>query len=64
MQANMGIFDRISRTAVGLALIGFAIGSFAPDTGWNWVGWIGVPLILFALVGVCPVYRWLGMSTR
>jgi hypothetical protein len=61
---NLGIFDRIARSAVGLALIGFAIGSIAPGTGWNWLGWIGVVPILTVLVGVCPVYRLLGNSTR
>jgi hypothetical protein len=64
MRTNLNIFDRIARAVIGMALIGFAIGSFAPDTGWNWVGWIGLLPILTALFGVCPVYRVFGISTR
>jgi hypothetical protein len=61
---NVGIFDRIVRVVVGLALIGFAIGSIAPGTGWNWLGWIGVLPILTGLAGTCPAYKLLGFSTR
>ena len=64
MNYNIGIFDRIARVVVGMALIGIAIGYIAPETGWNWVGWIGVIPIFTGLVGTCPVYRMLGMSTR
>jgi Inner membrane protein YgaP-like, transmembrane domain len=60
---NLGIFDRIARAGVGLALIGFAIGSIAPGTGWNWIGWIGVLPILSGLIGICPVYKSIGYST-
>jgi Inner membrane protein YgaP-like, transmembrane domain len=61
---NVGIVDRIARVVVGLALIGFAIGSIAPGTGWNWLGWIGVVPIVTGLLGTCPAYRLLGCSTR
>jgi hypothetical protein len=61
---NVGIFDRIVRVVVGLALIGFAIGSIAPGTGWNWLGWIGVLPILSGLAGTCPAYKLVGFSTR
>lgn len=61
---NVGIIDRAVRVIVGLALIAFALGLIAPGTGWNWLGWIGVILILTAIVGVCPAYSMLGCSTR
>ncbi len=64
MYINVGIFERIGRTAVGLALIGFAINSIAPGTGWNWLGWIGGVPILTGLTGFCPLYKLLGISTR
>ena len=64
MAMNMGMFDRIARIIVGIALIAFALGLIAPDTGWNWVGWIGVVPILTALFGNCPAYSLLGVSTR
>ena len=64
MTINVGIFDRIARIVVGIALIAFAFGYFAPGTGWNWLGWIGVLPILTALVGNCPAYSVFGFSTR
>ena len=64
MCVNVGIFDRIARAVIGLALIAFALDLIAPGTGWNWVGWIGVLPILTALFGICPVYSLLGHSTR
>jgi sulfite exporter TauE/SafE len=64
MSINVGAFDRIARIAIGIALIAFALGYIAPGTGWNWVGWIGVVLILTALFGTCPAYSLFGLSTR
>ena len=64
MSANVGMLDRLARVIVGLALIAFALGLFAPGTGWNWVGWIGVVPILTAVFGTCPAYSLFGLSTR
>ena len=64
MAANVGSLDRIARIVVGAALISFALGYFAPGTGWNWLGWIGVMPILTALFGSCPAYSLFGWSTR
>ena len=44
MNANMGLIDRIVRIVIGVALIACAIPIGFPNTGWNWVGWIGVIL--------------------
>lgn len=63
MNKNVGTIDRVLRVIVGLALIAYAIPLGMPETGWNWVGWIGVVPILTAFVGVCPLYSLLGMST-
>ena len=63
MPANVGIIDRIARVVVGLLLIAFAIPVGFPDTGWNWIGWIGVMPILTAIVGSCPAYSLIGLST-
>jgi hypothetical protein len=60
---NVGIFDRILRIVVGAVLIAYAIPYGFPQTGWNWVGWIGVIPILTALVGYCPAYSLFGFST-
>ena len=64
MANNVGTFDRIARVLIGIALIAFAWGYFAPGTGWIWVGWIGVVPILTALFGTCPAYSLFGLSTR
>jgi Inner membrane protein YgaP-like, transmembrane domain len=64
MPQNVGIFDRIVRAGVGLMLIGFAIGSIAPGSGWNWLGWLGVLPILTGLFGSCPIYAAFGLSTK
>jgi 4-hydroxybenzoate polyprenyltransferase len=63
MTTNIGTVDRIIRLIAGAALIAFALGYIYPGTGWNWAGWIGVVPILTALLGNCPAYTLLGVST-
>ena len=63
MSKNVGSLDRIVRVVIGLVLIAYAIPLGFPSTGWNWVGWIGVVPIITALVGSCPAYSILGVST-
>ncbi len=60
---NVGLIDRVLRVVVGLLLIAFAIPLGFPQTGWNWVGWIGVVPLLTAFFGYCPAYSLLGVST-
>jgi hypothetical protein len=64
MSVNVGTIDRALRVVIGLALIAFAIPLGFPDTGWNWIGWIGVLPLATALVGSCPAYSVLGFSTK
>lgn len=61
MSTNVGTVDRVIRIIVGLALLWYAL--LAPASGYNWVGWIGVIPIVTALVGICPLYSILGVST-
>jgi hypothetical protein len=63
MTTNIGTLDRMIRIVAGLGLVAFALGYVAPGTGWNWAGWIGVVPILTALIGNCPAYSLLGLST-
>ncbi len=60
---NVGSVDRIVRIVAGLLLIAFAIPIGFPQTGWNWVGWIGVVPLLTAVFGYCPGYSLFGLST-
>lgn len=57
MQRNVGSFDRAIRIMAGLGIIGagIALGS--------WWGAIGVLPLLTGLVGYCPPYSLLGIST-
>lgn len=63
MAQNVGTIDRIARIVLGLALIAFALGLFAPGTGYNWLGWVGVVPLLTAFAGFCPAYRLFGLSS-
>ena len=58
MEKNIGTIDKVVRILVGLALITLVF--VGPQTPW---GWIGVPVILIALVGWCPLYKLVGFSS-
>lgn len=55
---NEGTLDRTLRVIAGVALISLVF--VGPQTAWGWVGL--VPLIT-GLLGNCPVYSLLGIST-
>ncbi|WP_394730834.1 DUF2892 domain-containing protein [Altererythrobacter sp. GH1-8] len=58
MTRNEGTVDRVLRVIVGLVLIALALtGTFSP---W---GWVGVVPLVTGLVGMCPIYSLLGVST-
>ena len=62
MKTNVGGMDRVLRIAAGLALIVFAL--FGPaDIAWKWVGFFGFVPLLTGLLGWCPAYNLLGVST-
>jgi len=63
MSTNVGTIDRVARLVVGALLIAFAIPVGFPSTGWNWLGWVGVVPIITAVIGYCPAYTVLGIST-
>ncbi|MDE2577461.1 MAG: DUF2892 domain-containing protein [Hyphomicrobiales bacterium] len=58
MFTNEGGIDRALRIIVGLVLISLVF--VGPMTPW---GWIGVVPLVTGLVGFCPAYRLLGIST-
>lgn len=55
---NERTLDRVVRVVAGLALL--SLVWVGPQTAWGWVGL--VPLVT-GLVGSCPIYRLLGIST-
>jgi hypothetical protein len=58
MSANVGGLDRVLRIVVGLGLLSLVF--VGPQTQWGWIGL--VPLVT-ALVGYCPAYTLLGLSS-
>lgn len=59
---NEGTLDRALRVLVGLALLAW----FFLDQGagfWHYAKLIGVVPLLTGLIGYCPVYSLLGIST-
>lgn len=58
LPTNTGAADRVMRVLAGLALVSLAF--VGPRTPWAWLGLI--PLIT-GLVGSCPLYTLLGIST-
>jgi Protein of unknown function (DUF2892) len=63
MACNVGIVERTGRVVAGLLLIAYAIPIWFAPSGGNWIGWIGVIPLVTGLVGMCPVYNLLGIST-
>jgi len=62
MRENMGMIDRVTRAAVGIALVLGALAVGAPLA--RAVLGVGAVIMLgTALVGVCPLYRVFGLNT-
>jgi hypothetical protein len=61
MHANVGPVDRVVRIVLGLAILSLWFVLEEPTRWWALVGL--VPLAT-ALLGWCPAYRLLGLSTR
>lgn len=62
LKTNVGGIDKILRLAVGVALLVW----FFLDQGtgfWHYAKLIGIVPILTALMGSCPLYSILGVST-
>lgn len=55
---NEGTIDRVLRVVGGAALVSLVF--IGPETPW---GWIGVVPLVTGLLGNCPVYSLLGIST-
>jgi hypothetical protein len=58
MQANEGSIDRAVRVIAGIVLISLVFAG--PQTPW---GWLGLILVATGLMGWCPLYSALGLST-
>ncbi|MCA0422472.1 MAG: DUF2892 domain-containing protein [Proteobacteria bacterium] len=63
MKTNVGGLDRILRMFLGLILIAFAIPIGFAQTGYNWIGWIGIIPLATAIFRFCPAYLPFGISS-
>jgi hypothetical protein len=63
MKNNIGSLDRVARIVIGFAFIAYALPIGFPETGWNWVGWIGLVPLATVIFNFCPLYRLIGVST-
>ena len=60
-RTNVGTTDRVIRVVVGLSLI---LGYFLNrDGAMSWLYLIGIIPLVTGLVGTCPLYSLLGIST-
>ena len=55
---NVGSADRIIRVLLGVALI--VLVFVGPQTPW---GWVGVVPLVTGLLGTCPLYAMIGISS-
>ncbi len=55
---NLGLADRIIRTAIGVAVIAVGVAFH------SWWGLLAAVPLVTAAVGFCPLYSLLGISTR
>lgn len=60
-KTNEGTIDRALRTIVGLALL--SLFFIYPDASWRYWTLIGLVPLATGLMGWCPLYTALGMST-
>lgn len=58
MKSNVGGIDKILRIVVGLGLVGATVAGALPV--W---GYIGIVPLATGLMGWCPLYPLLGLST-
>lgn len=60
MKKNVGSIDRWIRIILGLALISLL---FILQSGWRWVGLLGVVLVATAAFNFCPIYAMFKIKT-
>lgn len=61
MKKNIGATDKMVRIIAGVVLV--LILLFV-QTGFRWVGLLGIVLLATAFIGTCPLYLPFGISTK
>lgn len=60
MNINVGVVDKVVRIVVGLGLLSLV---FVLEGNVRWLGLIGIVPLATGLIGYCPLYSVLGLST-
>jgi hypothetical protein len=60
MNINVGVVDKVVRIVVGLGLLSLV---FVLEGNVRWLGLIGLVPLATGLIGYCPLYSVLGLST-
>lgn len=61
---NVGSLDRVVRIVVGAAMLVLGFGGFVDGTAGLVLKIVGFVPIATALLGICPLYLPMGLSTR
>ncbi len=61
MKKNIGSTDRWIRIALGVALL---LVLLLVQSGWRWLGLIGIIPLATAFMNYCPLYSLFGISTN
>lgn len=64
MTHNMGMIDRLLRTAIALAIAAGYLAGYISGTVALLLGIVAVAFLVTSLIGWCPMYVPLGLSTR
>lgn len=65
LKKNIGAWDRLIRAALGAGLIYYALSNLPGSDVWMVpAGIAGAIALLTALVGWCPLYKLLGLSSH
>jgi hypothetical protein len=60
MSMNIGFTDRVIRFTLGLLLLSLVL---LLDDHTRWIGLIGLIPLVTSMMGICPLYTALGIST-
>jgi hypothetical protein len=60
MSINVGVVDKVVRIVVGVGLLSLVI---VLEGNVRWLGLIGIVPLVTGLIGYCPLYSVLGLST-
>ena len=60
MNINVGVVDKVVRIVVGVGLLSLIL---VLEGNVRWLGLIGIVPLATGLIGYCPLYTVLGLST-